>query len=135
MGAAGNWWGAGDGRGGSGTGSGDEVSASVTTTGFLTDGSRFSYFNAGPNLSEGTITAPAVISGTDTSEWGTTPTTRMLYDLEQVVLDYPSVAADSRFELFITYYNPDNTSGIGGNIQSLTDGDGLNVIGRLAIPF
>src|SRR3990170_7802929 len=75
IGATGNWWGAVDGPGGSGPGSGDEVSASVTFTGFLTDGSRFSYFNAGPNLSEGTITAPTVISGTDTSEWGTADTT------------------------------------------------------------
>src|SRR3972149_1799534 len=110
------------------------LSAGVTTTGFLTDGSGFSYFNAGPNLGEGTITTPVVVSGTDTSEWGTTPPTRMLYDLEQVVLDYPSVPADSRFELFITYYNPDDTSGIGGNIQGLTDGDGLNIHGSLSIP-
>src|SRR3989304_1931536 len=34
----------------------------------------------------------------------------------------------------VTYYNPDDTSGIGGNIQGLTDGDGLNIHGSLSIP-
>ncbi|MCP4993020.1 MAG: hypothetical protein GY934_04415, partial [Gammaproteobacteria bacterium] len=132
--ATGNWWGAVDGPGGSGPGSGDEVTGNVTFTGFLTDGTEFSYFNAGANASEGTITAPAVTQGTDSTEWGVSSSTRILYDLERVILDYPVVDAASGFEIFTTYYNLDNTSGIGGNIQSLTDGDDQDVHGGLAIP-
>jgi hypothetical protein len=132
--ATGNWWGAADGPGGEGTGSGDEVSASVIYDPYLTDGTEFSYFDAGPNTGEGTIPAPVVTQGTDTSEWGTSPQERMLYDLERVILDYGSVDSTLRFELFLTYYNPDDTSGIGGNIQHLTDGDDLEIHGSLQVP-
>jgi parallel beta-helix repeat protein len=58
----------------------------------------------------------------------------MLYDLERVILDYGSVDSTLRFELFLTYYNPDDTSGIGGNIQHLTDGDDLEIHGSLQVP-
>ncbi|MCI0636436.1 MAG: right-handed parallel beta-helix repeat-containing protein, partial [Actinobacteria bacterium] len=129
-----NWWGAADGPGGSGSGSGDEISASVTATTYLTTGSDWSYFDAGPNTSEGTIAAPTVVQGTDTSEWGTTSSTRMLYDLESVILEYGSVDSETEYELLVTYYNPDNTTAVGGNKQSLADGDGALIHGTLTPP-
>ena len=49
-------------------------------------------------------------------------------------MDYPTVDSDLHFELFVTYYNPDATSGVGGNIQRLTDGLDLDIHGNLAIP-
>ena len=132
--ATNNWWGAADGPGGDGPGSGDQISTNVTYDPFLTDGTKFSYFNAGPNTGEGTITAPTVTRGTDTSEFGSDARTRMLYDLEEVILDYSGVDAASRYEIFVTYCNGDDTSGVGGNIQRLTDGDDLEIHGSLTIP-
>ena len=132
--ATGNWWGAVDGPSADGPGTGDGASGNIDYSGFLVAGSAFSYLNAGPNTNEGTITPPIVTQGIDTSEWGTGATTRMLYDLNNVILDYPLVDSGSRFELFITYYNPDNTTGVGGNIQRLSDGLGLEIHGDLAIP-
>ncbi|MCP4275767.1 MAG: right-handed parallel beta-helix repeat-containing protein, partial [Gammaproteobacteria bacterium] len=51
--AEGNWWGSADGPSGVGVGSGDQVAANIDyadllgTGGWLTDGTAFSYFNAG----------------------------------------------------------------------------------------
>ena len=135
--ATGNWWGAESGpyhSTANAGGAGDQVSGNVDFSGFLTDGTKFSYFNAGPNVSEGTIAAPAVTRGTDTTEFGSDDRTRMLYDLEKVVLDYGSLSAAKRYKLFVTYANGDDTSAVGGNVQRLTDGDGLEIHGRLGIP-
>jgi hypothetical protein len=58
----------------------------------------------------------------------------MLYDLSEVILDYPDVDSASLYDIFVTYYNPDDTSGIGGNIQSLVDGNGLEIHTSLFTP-
>ena len=42
---------------------GDEV---LVGDGWLSDGSAFSYFNAGPNTGEGTLSTPVVLNGTST---------------------------------------------------------------------
>ena len=123
--ATGNWWGATDGAGDAGPGSGDELvtnGGTADVSGHLTDGSEFSYLNAGLNLSEGTIAAPGVVEGTDTTEFGTSATTRMLFDLDRVEVDYPTISPGDQFDVLVTYYNPDNADGIGGNIQRLTAG-------------
>ncbi|MFC1751187.1 right-handed parallel beta-helix repeat-containing protein, partial [Pseudomonadota bacterium] len=122
------WWGAADGPGGVQAGSGDEVSDNVAVSGlfssFRTEGSLFSYFNAGPNLSEGSVSGPVVTQGSASEEWGSSPWGSVLYDLERVTLDYSAVDATRHFDLFVAYLNEDNTSGIGGNRQSLFDGNG-----------
>ena len=128
-----NWWGAADGPSGDASGSGDQIVGTATYEPFLATGTAFSYFDAGPDTSEGPIAGPVVVQGTDTTEFGGSPTTRMLYDLERVSLAYAGLGADSRYDLFATYYG-DDTSGVGGNIQSLTDGEGFYIHGGLATP-
>ena len=134
-----NFWGAPDGPSGIGPGAGDAVlntsSGSVDVANFRTTGSSFSYFNAGPNLSEGTIAGPTVVQGTDTTEFGTSAATRMLYDLDRVILSYGSVPASGRYELLVTYYNPDDASGVGGSVQSLSAGpsDDVSIHGPVPI--
>ncbi|MDF1555163.1 MAG: right-handed parallel beta-helix repeat-containing protein, partial [Deferrisomatales bacterium] len=131
--ATGTWWGAADGPGGSGPGTGDEVTANVTASAFLTTGSSFGYFNAGPNTSEGPLAAVAT-QGTDSTEWGTSAPTRVLYDLERVILDYPVLEPAKRYDLYVTYLNNDDTAGIGGNLQRLVDGNDQAIHGRQAVP-
>ena len=128
--ARGNWWGAVDGPGGDEPGSGDQVlntsSGSITVSdviqGFLTDGTQFSYLNAGPNTMDGSIAAPVVVQGTDTTQFGTEDPTRLLYDLDEVIVDYSGLETDKYYEALVTYYNPDDTSGIGGTRQELLAG-------------
>ncbi|MCP4278007.1 MAG: hypothetical protein GY779_16810, partial [Gammaproteobacteria bacterium] len=114
---------------GVGVGSGDQVSANIDyadllgTGGWLTDGTAFSYFNAGPNSSEGSF-AVTVQSGTSTVEWGTAATQTSLFDLEQITLSYSGLPIDKYYEVLMTVHNADNTSGIGGNYQSLATGVG-----------
>ncbi|HIA02411.1 MAG TPA: right-handed parallel beta-helix repeat-containing protein, partial [Myxococcales bacterium] len=137
--ATGNWWGAVDGPGGDAPGAGDQVSntstGSIDSSGFLLSGSNFNFFNAGPNTGEGTLANPAVTQGADTSEFGSGSDTRVLYDLDRVILDYPNVPSSDLYDLIVTYYNPEDTSGIGGNIQSLTAGpaDNFDIHGALSI--
>ena len=138
--ATGNWWGAADGPSGEGPGSGDGITAKVnildggSQPDFLGSGSDFVYLNAGPNTSEGTLPAPAITQGTDSAEWGSSSSTRILYDWERVILDYSGLAPTGRYELFLTYLNKDNTSGVGGSKQSLQDGDGFHIHQSYAMP-
>ncbi len=132
--ASGTWWGAVDGPGGEGGGAGDQVNANVTFDGFLTSGSQFSYLNAGPNTTEGTLAAPSIIRGADTDEWGSTADTRMLYDIDRVTVEYPSVDVAGRFDVVVTYYNPDNTATIGGNVQQLAAENGTLIHPSRAVP-
>ena len=138
--ATGNWWGAADGPSGEGPGSGDGITTNVNVLDgesgldVLVTGSAFSYLNAGPNLVEGTIAAPVVTQGTDSSEWGTGASTRILYHADNVLLDYPTLDPSARYELFVTYLNKDDASGVGGNQQSLLDGDGGILHGLYTTP-
>ncbi|MCP3882680.1 MAG: hypothetical protein GY701_30440, partial [Sulfitobacter sp.] len=132
--ATGNWWGAADGPGGVGPGSGDSVTANVDYADFLTEGSAFSYLNAGPNTSEGTLDAPAITQGTGSSAFGSGWGQQVLYDLDRVILDYGSVPSDQRFDLILTYLNADQTASIGGDIQRLESVGGLVVHGSLVMP-
>ena len=116
------WWGAPDGPGGDGTGSGDEVNAGVTVSNSRTDGTEFSYFNAGGNTSTGTLSSFVALQGTDSTEWGTSASTRVLFDLEQVSLKATGLAIDQNFELFVTYLNKDNAASAGGNKLHLENG-------------
>ena len=97
---------------------------SITVSDFLTLGTASSYFNAGPTPveAEGTIAAPAVIAGTDTTEFGTAPIARALFDLDAVEIAYPTLDPGSRYDIFLTYVNTDNTAGAGGNQQRLLAG-------------
>ena len=131
--ATGNWWGAADGPGGDGPGTGDQISGTVDASGFLVTGSRYGFYNAGPGIGDGSIPAPVVTQGTDTTEFGTGTASRMLYDLDEVVLDYPWQDASRVYDLFVTYYNPDDTSGVGGSRQSLSDGVGNQIHGSQLI--
>ena len=46
----------------------------------------------------------------------------MLFDLDRVIVDYPSVPSAERYDVLVTYLNEDDTSAIGGNVQSLKAG-------------
>ncbi|MFQ5515552.1 MAG: right-handed parallel beta-helix repeat-containing protein, partial [Myxococcota bacterium] len=125
--ARGNWWGATDGPGGDEPGSGDGAvstgfaltTGGLDTASFLGTGTASSYLNAGPNEARGLIPAPVVLAGTDTTEWGTTPSTRLLFDIDRVELLYPTLSVGRVHSIFLTYYNPDNTTATGGTIQRL----------------
>ena len=138
---SGNWWGDPSGPGGDEAGAGDQVidtgTGSITVTDFVTDGTEFSYLNAGPNTAEGTIAAPTVVQGTDTTEFGTSPQTRALFDLDRVIVNYasPSLPAAGRYELLVTYINADNTAAAGGNVQRLTAGpaDAFEIHGAVGV--
>ncbi|WP_275100433.1 right-handed parallel beta-helix repeat-containing protein, partial [Sedimenticola hydrogenitrophicus] len=134
-----NWWGAVDGPGGSYGGSGDEISEKVVIAGLLGDdyrssGTAFSYFNAGSNTSEGSLAGPSVPQGTASTEFGTAATQSLLYDFERVILEYGTLAASGRYDLLVTYYNPDDTAGIGGTVQRLTDGVEQAIHGAVVVP-
>ncbi len=133
-----NWWGAIDGPSGVFTGSGDAVTANVAVTGiisgFKTTGTAFSYFDAGPNLSEGTLAGPTVLQGISSSEFGTTAPKRMLYDVNRVSLDYASLNPATYYDVLVTYYNPDDTGANGGTIQRLTDATEQAIHGSVLIP-
>ncbi|WP_157794347.1 right-handed parallel beta-helix repeat-containing protein, partial [Endozoicomonas ascidiicola] len=139
--ARGVWWGAVDGPSGDGSGSGDQVtnagSGSIVTTDFLQGhletGTRFSYLNAGPNTSEGQLTAPVIEAGIATAEWGTSATQRALYELERVELQYPELDSSRRYRLMLTYYNPDNTDATGGTVQKLSTADGVEIHGNVRV--
>ena len=121
-----NWWGSVDGPGGEGPGSGDGISGLVDIDGLLgndfkTDGTEFSYFDAGPNTSRGGLAGPVVAQGTFTDEWGTTPATDMLYDVNRVIVDYMGLDDSQQYQVLLNYYNPDDTTATGGSVQRLTD--------------
>ncbi len=117
--ATGNWWGAVDGPGGEAGGSGDNVSAYVTTTGYLTDGTEFHYFNAGGTSHHGYGILQPVVSGTASTEWGTGDTASFLYDLENpITAEYRGLSETSAYRVLVTYLNQDNNA---QSIQSLTD--------------
>lgn len=128
-----NWWGAIDGPGGNGAGTGNPISENVRYEPFLTEGTSFNYFNAGDNTSSGTIAGPTVMKGTASKEWGVDPVKSTLYDLDHVILSYPSIDTASRFEIFLTYYNADHTDSIGGNIQRLLDARDVEIHRKLNV--
>ena len=117
-----NWWGAADGPGGSGGGSGDEVSDNVTTTDFLTDGTEFSYFNAGGTNHYGYGITQPVVSGILSTEWGEDPTRSFLYNIDnkRITAEYIGLSTSSSYRVLVTYLNEDE----GGGTQSLTDMNG-----------
>ena len=88
--ATGNWWGAVDGPGGSEPGSGDEVTGNVTTTGFLTDGTEFSYFNAGGTDHYGYGIGQPNVTGIPSVEWGGSAIFSFLYNIDEhkITADY-----------------------------------------------
>jgi parallel beta-helix repeat protein len=129
------WWGAANGPSGVASGSGDQVSSALNYASYKTSGSNFVYFDAGPNRSEGTLPAMSVTSGIYSAEWGSTPGTNVLYDVDKVVLQATNLNPSTLYEIFLTYYNHDNTSGIGGNIQSLTDASNTIIHRSLSVPF
>ncbi|MEM7003854.1 MAG: right-handed parallel beta-helix repeat-containing protein, partial [Pseudomonadota bacterium] len=135
--ATGNWWGAPDGPGGNGPGSGDAIigTGNIDTTSFLTTGTASSYANTGssPLEVEGTLAAPSVLTGTVTTEFGTSASQSALFDLNGVELSYPTLDPAARYDVFVTYVNTDNTSGAGGNRQRLL-ADGEVVHDSLLLP-
>jgi parallel beta-helix repeat protein len=124
--ATGNWWGAADGPSGEGAGAGDEVSTNVTYDPYLTDGTEFSYFDAGGSNHYGYgITQPAV-SGTPSTEWGEDPVWSFLYNIgeKQITAEYIGLSTTSSYRLLVTYLNKDTD----GGIQSLTELNNNGVI-------
>ncbi|HFC46487.1 MAG TPA: fibronectin type III domain-containing protein, partial [Dissulfuribacter thermophilus] len=129
-----NWWGDPTGPSGAGPGAGDEVSSGVDFEPFRTSGTEYGYFDAGPNTNQGTLNAPSVIQGTSSTEWGTEPQKSILFDLDKVVLEYTGLNTTKQYDLFIIYFNADDTAAIGGNIQDLTDGSGILIHGPYKLP-
>ncbi|MCP3868347.1 MAG: DUF1565 domain-containing protein, partial [Gammaproteobacteria bacterium] len=140
--ATGNWWGAGDGPGGDGPGggtdpgAGDQVvntsSGSIDASAFLTDGSEFSYFNAGGSNHYGYGIGIPNVSGVSSSEWGAGDSQTFLYEYDagKLTAEYTGLATGSTYRLLMTYLNQD----AGGGSQSLTDINGNGVHESMPLP-
>lgn len=122
------WWG--DPLGGAthvvngGTGTGTVV-VTPYSDGVASHGSGYAYFDAGPNTGSGTselLPLPTVTRGTSASDYGTLPYQNMLANSDRVTLDYAAVPAAKRYAAFLTLFNSDPTSSIGGNWQKLLRG-------------
>ncbi len=134
-----NWWGAADGPAGDGPGSGDAISGNIDISGLLgdsfqTSGTQFSYINAGPNITRGTLPGAVVVQGEDTEQWGTAASTRLLFDVNRVILDYLGLDASEQYDVILTYYNPDDTTAAGGTIQRLADAAEASIHDSVLIP-
>ncbi|MFN3202441.1 MAG: right-handed parallel beta-helix repeat-containing protein [Bradymonadia bacterium] len=129
------WWGAADGPSGEGSGAGDDVSANVDFADHLQDGRRFLYIDAGPTVSTDgdLVNAPVVAQGTPTTDWGNSPSTRSLYDADEVRLEFDEIAGGSSLEVIARYLNADSASAVGGNRQTMQLGDGTQVHGATAV--
>ncbi|HMV65201.1 MAG TPA: right-handed parallel beta-helix repeat-containing protein [Myxococcota bacterium] len=131
--AGSNWWGADDGPSGSGPGSGDEAGPNVDVSflvpydDYLTAGPAWSYVNLGPNTTAGSLPAPVVLRGTDTSEFGTSADRRMVYDPDRVSVQLTGLDPARLYDVLAVYFNPDNASAVGGNRQRMETGDGAVV--------
>ncbi|MHB8766272.1 MAG: right-handed parallel beta-helix repeat-containing protein, partial [Deferrisomatales bacterium] len=130
--ATGNWWGAADGPGGSGAGGGDQVTANVTATGFLTDGSEFSFFDAGGTAHAEYGIARPYLTGTASTAWGTAPAQSFAYSLEprQIVAEYVGLSPTSPYRVLVTYLNQD----AGGGVQTLAATNGESLHPALTLP-
>jgi parallel beta-helix repeat protein len=142
--ARGCWWGAPDGPGGEGfSGSGDEVFSereggvvvSDLFQGVRATGTRSNAFDAGPNLSEGTLAPPVALAGRDDSSQGTGARRSVLFDPNAVELRYPALDPSARYRLLLSYINRDDTSAAGGNVQRLVSGgpDGVTIQESVAL--
>jgi len=143
--AEGNWWGSVDGPSGAGPGSGEGVSSRVNYDGWLTDGSVYSYFNAGRSitiydtayLSTGKHEAHGLsignVSGTPSIDFGFEPNASFLYETD---LDVPIQAyftglnPATTYRVLFTYIYNDNGSGT----QYVTDTNGNQVHGNIELP-
>ncbi len=128
-----NWWGAADGPGGDGPGTGDSIQGNVDITSLLmdnfrNDGTEFSYLDAGGTVIKGSLAAPTVSQGQSTSDWGSTPQLDSLYDVNRVVLDYAGLNTQERYDIFVTYFNGDDTGSVGGTYQQITDANEQSVL-------
>ena len=135
--AEGNWWGAADGPSGNGPGSGDSISGSVDIDGLLgpdllTDGTEFVYVDTA-GTTRGSLPAPVVSQGSPTTEWSSSGVGHVLFDVNNVVLDYTGLATDKRYRLFNTYYNLDNTDASGGNVYRALDALGNEIHGPITV--
>ncbi|MEE2749086.1 MAG: right-handed parallel beta-helix repeat-containing protein, partial [Pseudomonadota bacterium] len=117
------WWGAEDGPSGAGSGSGDSITANVSYADVRSSGTGFLYFNAGANTTNGTFGVVDVLSGTATSEWGSSAAQQSLYGFENIELAVSGLNDTHRYQLISTLHNPDETASSGGNIQRLEDID------------
>ena len=134
--ASGNWWGAADGPSGDGAGSGDQVldtggAGSITITDFLTDGTEFSYVDAGGSDFAGFGIALPFISGEASTEWGTGPAQSVQFDFAgSLQVEYTGLTDGVPYELFVTYLNRDP----GGSTQTMQTDTGQLVHGPIALP-
>ncbi|RMG84748.1 MAG: hypothetical protein D6708_16645, partial [Candidatus Dadabacteria bacterium] len=98
---------------------------------FLTDGSAFSYFDAGGAGHYGYGIGVPSVTGIPSTEWGAGPAYSVLYDLEDRVIeaDYGGLTPGGQYRLLVTYLNRDS----GGSTQVMTDLDGRRIHPPLAV--
>ncbi|NOY46220.1 MAG: hypothetical protein GXP50_12340, partial [Deltaproteobacteria bacterium] len=113
-------------------GSGDEVVGAVDldelddgTADFLTDGSAFSYFDAGGTAHYGYGIGVPSATGIPSTEWGGSPRYSILYDVadRRITVDYGGLTPGGRYRLLVTYLNRDS----GGSTQAMTDLNGRTI--------
>ena len=101
------WWGAADGAGGTGGGSGDEINAGVDNSNQRTDGTEYSYFNAGGIDSSSYGMVIPVVSGIASQQWGDSAVATVHYEQEakSINVEYTGLDTNATYQLFATFYN------------------------------
>ncbi|MCP3866752.1 MAG: hypothetical protein GY703_01370, partial [Gammaproteobacteria bacterium] len=131
--ATGNWWGAADGPGGVGPGSGDSVTANVDYTDFLTDGSEFSWFNAGGDGHDSyQLNVPVMTGGTASTQWGSGAMHSVLSEFGEVPItaEYANLSPGAGYRLIVSYLNNDS----GSSRQRILDRNGETIHGPVTLP-
>jgi len=125
------WWGATDGAGGADGGSGDEISGGVNNTNQRTDGTEYSYFNAGgtDSISYGIVTP--IVSGTPSQEFGEGASDTVHYEETgtSITAEYTGLDTNASYQLFATYPNSIDY----GHIQNVTAQNGNEIIADYTI--
>jgi fibronectin type 3 domain-containing protein len=136
------WWGDSDGSGPyhattNPDGTGNQVSDNVVYAPWQTTvATEFSYvnFSAGSGSTYGSMPAPALTQGYLSDTWGTSPDRSMAWadenNSETVIVDYTGLDTEKRYKIRVSYFNGDP----GGSIQSLADGNGVQVHGSMIMP-
>ncbi|MCP4470590.1 MAG: hypothetical protein GY815_07880, partial [Gammaproteobacteria bacterium] len=126
--AQGNWWGS---PGGPSTG--DAVLGNVDYASWLTDGSTYSYYNAGGTNHTAYGLSIANVSGIPATDWGSGAYQSFSYETEANVpltADFAGLSPSGNYRLILSYWNQDS----GSSTQSAVDIDGTVIHSNFTLP-
>jgi hypothetical protein len=136
--ATGNWWGAADGPSGTFSGSGDAINERIDLTfmgltdDYLSEGSAYSYLDAGEQRTEGTFAGPTLLQGTPSTAYGSLAYEGLLFDLDRVSTNWV-VDPTLQWQLYVAERIHDAAASGRVNSQSLW-ADGVELREDLPVP-